>query len=255
MNNLLFDLNGKNALITGSAQGLGLVLARGLGKAGANIIVNARTQEKIDVAVNLLKQEGITAYSSRFDVTCKEQISDAIKDIEDNIGSIDILVNNAGIQRRAPLEDFSESDWHDILETNLTGVFLTTQQVVKRMIVRRAGKIINICSMQSELGRQNITPYAASKGGLKMMTKGMAVEWAKYNIQINGIGPGYFITEMTQPLADDPKFNSWICSRTPANRWGDPEELIGAAVFLASEASNFVNGQIIYVDGGILAAI
>lgn len=255
MSNSLFELSGKIALITGSAQGLGFIIAKGLGKAGATLIINARNQERIDKAVNLLKQEGINAHGSRFDVTKKEEITEAVKDIEERVGPISILVNNAGIQRRAPLEDFSESDWREIMDINLTGAFLTSQQVAKGMIARKEGKIINICSLQSELGRQNITPYASSKGGIRMMTRGMAVEWAKHNIQINGIGPGYFITEMTQPLADDPKFDSWICGRTPANRWGYPEELIGTAIFLSSQASSFINGQIIYVDGGILAGI
>jgi len=178
-----------------------------------------------------------------------------VESIEKEIGGIDILVNNAGIQRRHPLENFPDKDWNDLIHTNLSGAFFVRKAVVKGMISRRSGKIINICSMQSEVGRPSIAPYAAAKGGLKMFTRAMTVEWAKYNIQINGLGPGYLITDMTRPLAEDPKFDAWIKGRTPAGRWGDPVELVGTAIFLASEASNFINGQIIYVDGGILAGI
>lgn len=255
MSKSLFDLSGKIVLITGSAQGLGYTIARGLGKAGATLVINDMIQEKIDKAVAAFKQEGFAVFGSLFNVTVKDQIEKAVKKIEAEVGPIDVLVNNAGIQRRAPLEEFPEKDWDDIMNTNLKGAFLTSQQVVKGMIARKSGKIVNICSLQSELGRLSITPYAAAKGGLKMMTRGMAVEWAKHNIQINGIGPGYFITEMTKPLANDEVFDTWIRGRTPANRWGDPEELVGPAIFLASEASSFINGQVIYVDGGILAAI
>ncbi len=250
-----FNLQGKIALVTGSSRGIGFVLARGLGRAGAAVVLNSRNEDALNNAVDMLKNEGINTYGSVFDITKKDQVQVGIKQIENEIGPINILVNNAGIQRRAPLEDFNEEDWEAVIETNLSGVFFTSQQVAKAMIARKEGKIINICSLQSELGRQNITPYAASKGGVRMLTRGMAVEWAKHNIQINGIGPGYFITEMTKPLAEDKEFNAWICARTPANRWGDPEELVGAAIFLASSASDYVSGQIIYVDGGILAAI
>jgi len=251
----LFDLTGKMALITGSGQGLGLVIARGLGKAGATIVLNDIDKDKLDKAVETLRSEGIETYGSVFNVTKKDEIAREVKYIEENIGPIDILFNNAGIQRRIPLEEFPESDWDDIMEINLKGVFLVSQQVAKGMIARRRGKIVNICSLQSELGRQTIAPYAASKGGVRMLTRGMAVDWGKYNIQTNGIGPGYFITEMTKKLADDPQFDAWLKARTPADRWGLPEELVGTAIFLSSEASNFINGQIIYVDGGILASI
>lgn len=255
MSGSLFSLEGKTALITGSAQGLGFTIAKGLGEAGARLILNGRNQERLDKAVAELAAQGLTVYSSKFDVTKKKEIEEAVRKINETIGEIDILVNNAGVQHRAPLEEFSETDWQRIMDVNLTGVFLVSQQVVKGMIRRKAGKIINICSMQSEVGRKTIAPYAASKGGVKMLTKAMATEWAAYNIQVNGIGPGYFITDMTKPLAEDPEFNRWLCNRTPANRWGDPKELIGTAVYLASEASDYVNGQIIYVDGGLLAAI
>ncbi len=255
MTNRLFDLTGKTALITGSSQGLGLTLARGLGQAGARIVLNGRSAEKLKKAVTSLAQDGLDAHGCAFDITNADEIGKKVRFLEEEIGSIDVLVNNAGIQRRGPLETFEESTWREILETNLTGTFLITREVVRGMIARRSGKIINICSLQSELGRSTIAPYAASKGGVKMLTKAMAIEWGKYNIQVNGIGPGYFITEMTRPLAEDPKFDAWLRSRTPAGRWGDPAELIGTAVFLASNASSFVNGQIVYVDGGILSAL
>jgi gluconate 5-dehydrogenase len=251
----LFDLTGKVAVITGSSQGLGLVLARGLGQAGATIVLNGRNTEKLDRAVAKLSQEGITVSGYAFDVTDSTQIQTRIPTIEDEVGPIDILVNNAGVQRRAPLETIEEVVWREVIDTNLTSVFLVTKQVVQGMIARKAGKIINICSLMSEVGRVTIAPYTASKGGLKMLTKNMAVDWGKYNIQVNGIGPGYFLTEMTQPLADDVTFDTWLKSRTPMNRWGDPKELVGTAIFLASEASSFVSGQIMYVDGGVLAAL
>lgn len=251
----LFRLNGKNVLITGSAQGLGFVLAKGLGQAGATIILNDIVQEKLDRAVEILRHEGIDTHGVLFDVRKKEEIASAVEHIENEIGPIDVLFNNAGIQRRYPLEDFPEDVWDDIMDINLKGVFLTSQQVAKRMIARKRGKIVNTCSLQSELGRETIAPYAASKGGVRMLTRNMSVDWGKYNIQVNGIGPGYFITDMTQNLADDPTFDNWIKNRTPAHRWGLPEELVGSAIFLASDASNFINGHIIYVDGGILASI
>ena len=255
MNNKLFDLSGKIALITGSGQGLGFTIARGLGKAGASLVLNDINKERLNRAVSILSKEGITVYGCLFDVTNKRQIQQKISTLEKELGPVDILFNNAGIQKRGPLETFEESVWREVIDINLTGAFLTSQQVVKGMIAQKSGKIINICSVQSELGRPTIAPYAASKGGLKMLTKAMTVEWAKYNIQVNGIGPGYFITEMTQVLAKDIKFDTWLRSRTPAGRWGEPSELVGTAIFLASSASDFVNGQIIYVDGGLLSAI
>lgn len=255
MVNSYFGLKGKIALITGSAQGLGFTMARGLGKAGAKIVLNDIDQGKLDRAVEKLKSEGIETFGSLFNITKKAQIEEGVRTIEETIGPIEILFNNAGIQRRAPLEDFPESDWREIIDINLTGMFLASQQAAKGMIARKSGKIVNICSLQSELGRKTIAPYAASKGGAKMLTRAMAVEWGMHNIQVNGIGPGYFLTEMTRPLAEDQEFDSWLRARTPADRWGDPEELVGTAIFLASPASNFINGQVIYVDGGILAQI
>ncbi|PID60907.1 gluconate 5-dehydrogenase [candidate division KSB3 bacterium] len=251
----LFSLHGKIALVTGSYQGLGLVLARGLAQAGATVVLNGRKPEKLDNALKQFSEEGLRAYGYTFDVTNAEQIQTTIPKIEEHLGPIDILVNNAGIQRRGSLEEIEESAWREVLDTNLTGVFLVSRQVVKTMIARKAGKIINIGSLQSEISRSTIAPYAASKGGLKMLTRGMAVDWGKYNIQCNGIGPGYYLSDMTQALADDPTFDSWLKARTPMRRWGDQRELVGAVIFLASAASSFVNGHMLYVDGGILATI
>ncbi len=255
MANHLFDLTGKVALITGSCQGLGLAIARGLGQAGATIVLNGRSEEKLRKAASTLSGEGLKVSGCCFDVSDAAQIRQRIPPLEKEVGQIDILVNNAGIQRRSPLEQFEESVWREVLDTNLTGLFLITRQVVQGMIARKSGKIINICSLMCEMGRPTVGAYTAAKGGVKMLTKAMAVEWATHNIQVNGIGPGYFATEMNRPLKEDPKFDAWIRSRTPAGRWGDPSELVGTTVFLASCASDFVNGQIIYVDGGILAAL
>jgi gluconate 5-dehydrogenase len=223
------------------------------------VLLNGRDVESLDAAVASLKRE-IGVDDRRiariaFDVTDEAAVRSGIKDAESRFGSIDILVNNAGLQHRAPLEEFPMERWNAVLSTNLTAAFVVAKSVVPGMILRKRGKIINICSLQSELGRRSIAPYAASKGGLKMLTRGMAVEWANHNIQVNAIGPGYFITDMTRPLADDPAFDGWLRGRTPAGRWGNPDELIGTLVYLASDASSFVNGQIIFVDGGILAAI
>jgi len=251
----LFSLKRRTALITGSSQGLGYIMARGLGLAGAKIILNGRNKDKLNKAVHQMKKDGIDVDGYDFNITQTQEIDEKISLIEKKIGFIDILVNNAGIQKRALLVEMEESSWRDVIEINLNGAFFVTKRVAKGMILNRSGKIINICSLLSEVGRETIAPYAAAKGGLKMLTKNMAVEWAKYNIQINGIGPGYFITEMNRPLAENKQFDKWLKNRTPANRWGKPEELIGTVVFLASAASNFVNGQIIYVDGGILASI
>jgi len=252
MTNKLFDLSGRIALLTGATQGLGFAIARGLGQAGATIVLNGRNAEKLEKAVSTLSKEGLTVHGSLFDVRDRNQIQQKITEVERKIGPIDILVNNAGIQRIGPLEAAEESVWRDVIDTNLTAVFLTTKEVVRGMIQRKSGKIINMCSQTSERSRPTLGPYAASKGGLKMLTKAMAVDWAKYNIQVNGIAPGYFITAMMTP-AKDPSFHDWVRSRTPMGRWGDPPELVGAAVFLASRASDFVTGQIINVDGGLSA--
>ena len=253
--NPLFDLTGRTALITGSSQGLGLALARGLGAAGASLVLNGRDVTKLAAAAARLRAEGLKVTTAAFDVTNAEAIAQAVARVETEVAPIDILVNNAGIHRRAPLAEMTETQWREVLDTNLTSAFLVTRQVAPRMIARRAGKIINTCSLMSEVCRPSTGNYAAAKGGLKMLTRAMATEWACHNLQINAIGPGYFATELTQSLVDNPEFNKWICGRTPAGRWGRPDELVGTAVFLASGASNFVNGQIIYVDGGLLSAI
>jgi gluconate 5-dehydrogenase len=255
MTKALFDLTGRVALITGSYQGLGLAIARGLGQAGARVVLNGRDAEKLRRAVSMVSGEDLMVSGCCFDISNAAQVQDRIPALEREVGQVDILVNNAGIQRRSPLEQFEEAVWREVLETNLTGVFLVTKQVVQGMIARRSGKIINICSLMCEMARPTVGAYTAAKGGVKMLTKAMAVEWGRHNIQVNGIGPGYFATEMNRPLKENPQFDAWIRSRTPAGRWGEPEELVGAAVFLASRASDFVNGQIIYVDGGILAAL
>lgn len=251
----LFDLTGKIALVTGSSRGLGYTIAEGLGRAGATVVLNGVNEERLNQSVAALKDMGINAHGAAFDVTDSERIQAQVARIEAEIGPVDILFNNAGIQIRKPLETFDEADWRRLFDVNLTGAYLVAKAVVPGMIERRAGKIINICSVQSELARPSIAPYTASKGGLKNLTKGMATDWGKYNIQVNGLGPGYFVTEMTQPLVDDEKFDSWLRGRTPANRWGEPQELIGAAIFLASRASSYVNGHILYVDGGMLACV
>ncbi len=251
----LFDLSGKRALITGSAQGIGNLLANGLAEYGAEVVINDRKQQRADAVAQVLVEKGYRASGCAFDVTQASEVKKAIAGIEERLGAIDILINNAGIQRRHPFTEFPEEEWDQVIEVNQKGVFLVSQQVAKYMMARRSGKIINICSMQSELGRKTITPYAASKGAVKMLTRGMCVELAEYNIQVNGIAPGYFDTEMTHSLVNDEEFSAWLYQRTPAARWGQPEELIGAAVYLASPASNFVNGHLLFVDGGMLAAV
>jgi gluconate 5-dehydrogenase len=227
-------------------------IARGLGQAGAILVLNGRNEEKLERAVSTLLKEGLTVHASLFDVRDENLIQQKITGVEREIGPIHILVNNAAIQRIGPLETTEESAWKELIDTNLTAVFLTTKQAVQGMIQRRSGKIINICSLTIERSRPTLGPYAASKGGVKLLTKAMAVDWAKYNIQVNGIAPGYFITAMMTP-AKDPNFHDWVRSRTPMGRWGDPSELVGAAVFLASRASDFITGQIINVDGGFSA--
>jgi gluconate 5-dehydrogenase len=251
----LFNLKGRTVLISGSGSGIGFALAEGLAGAGAKIILNGRNESKLDDAEKKLLKSGAEVSKLVFDVTRSDEVKTAIKNYENNEGPIDILINNAGINLRKPFENFEEKEWKNILDININGAMIVSQAVAPFMIDRKAGKIINICSMQSELGRPTIVPYAVSKGAIKMLTKGLCAEWAKYNIQVNGIGPGYFETELTQPLQDDPKFDEWFRNRTPAGRWGKPSELIGAAVFLASDAANYVNGHILYVDGGLLASV
>ena len=252
---MLFNIEGKRILITGSTSGIGNVLAEGLAQAGAYVILNGRTEKNVDQAVKLFLARGYKTSGAAFDITKAEEVELRIAELESDLGTIDVLVNNAGIQHRAPLEEFKLEDWNKVINTNLTGAFIVSQAVIKLMITRRSGKIINICSLQSELARPSIAPYSTAKGGLKMLTRGMATEWAKYNIQVNAIGPGYFKTEMTKALWENQEFDTWLCKRTPANRWGNPEELIGTLIYLSSAASSFLNGQIIYVDGGITACI
>ncbi len=250
-----FQLNGKLALITGSSAGIGFALARALGEAGAHVVINGRNAQKVSAAVQTLKAEGITVSESIFDVTDAKSVADAVNQIETQVGAIDILVNNAGMQIRGPLHEYNDDDWHTLMRTNLDSVYYVGKTVAQQMIPRGRGKIINICSVQSELGRPGIAPYTASKGAVKMFTKGMAIDWGQFGIQVNGIGPGYFKTELNQKLVDDPQFSSWLIGRTPSRRWGDVEDLGGAAVFLASDASKFVNGHILYVDGGVTATL
>lgn len=251
----LFDLTGRIALVTGSSQGIGYTLAKGLASAGATVVLNARNAEKLKAAAERLRAEGARVHTASFDVTDQAAVAAGIEEIESSVGPIDILVNNAGIQRRMPLEDFPAETWEELMRTNLDSVFFVGQAVARRMIPRESGKIINICSVQSELGRPSIAPYTASKGAVKMLTKGMAIDWGKHNIQVNGLGPGYFKTELTEALVKDEAFTAWLVGRTPSGRWGNVEELIGAAVFLASPASSFVNGHVLYVDGGVTATL
>lgn len=253
----LFDLSGKVALITGATHGLGMAMATGLGNAGATIVVTGNSsQTKLDAAVEIYKKAGLKVFGYLFDVTDEEAVKTNIKAIETEVGAIDILVNNAGIIKRTPLQEMEVADFEQVIKVDLVSPFIMSKYVVAGMIERKAGKIINICSMMSELGRNSVGAYAAAKGGLKMLTQNMATEWAKYNIQTNGIGPGYFATSQTEAIrVDGHPFNDFIVNRTPAGVWGDPDDLQGAAIFLASNASNFVNGQVVYVDGGILATI
>lgn len=251
----LFSLAGRTALVTGSSMGIGYTLARGLGRAGATIVLNARREDRLAAAADALRAEGLTVHAYAFDVTDNAASEMAVARIEDEVGPLDILVNNAGMQLRKPVADWSPEEWHRIIDTNLTSAWFMSRAVGIRMVARGSGKIINVCSAQSELGRKTIVPYTASKGGLRMMTRGLCAEWAASGIQVNGIGPGYFATELTSALVADRDFDAWLRGRIPAARWGDPDELVGAAVFLASPASSYVNGQIVYVDGGLLAAI
>lgn len=253
----LFDLTGKVALVTGATHGLGMAMAMGLGKAGATVVINGNSsQQKIDDAIKLYEKEGINVKGYKFDVTDEEDVKANVAKIESEVGVIDILVNNAGIIKRVPLEDMEVSEFEQVIKVDLVSPFIVSKSVVKGMIARKSGKIINICSMMSELGRNTVGAYAAAKGGLKMLTQNMATEWARHNVQTNGIGPGYFATTQTEPIrVDGHPFNDFIVGRTPAGKWGDPSDLEGAAIFLASKASDFVNGQVVYVDGGILATI
>ena len=250
-----FRLDGRLALVTGSSAGIGLALARGLAQAGASVVLNGRGAGKLGAIAAALAAEGHTVHARAFDVTDRAAVDAGITEVEAEIGPIEILVNNAGMQRRAPFHEFAATDWAELMRTNLDSVFHVGQAVAKHMVRRQRGRIINVCSVQSELGRPGIAPYTASKGAVKMLTKGMAIDLGPHGINVNGLGPGYFKTELNQKLVDDPAFSGWLIDRTPSRRWGDVEDLAGAAVFLASDASRFVNGHILYVDGGVTATL
>ena len=251
----LFDLSGKIALITGSARGLGKTIAHALATNGATVILNDINEKSLAETEGEFRSQNLNCGSVAFNVTNEAQIKDGIAAVIENYQKLDILVNNAGINRRAPIVDMPASDWDAVLDVNLKAYFLVSRTVAPFMMKNRSGKIINMASLLSEGARPTVIAYTTNKGGVKSLTQSMAIEWAEYNIQVNGIGPGYFKTEMNKALADDPKFNEWVLSKTPAKRWGDPSDLRGTAVFLASAASDFINGHIIYVDGGWLAAL
>jgi gluconate 5-dehydrogenase len=252
----LFDIAGQVAVISGSSRGIGRGLARGLLHAGCTVVLNARSAAQLDrTRGELSDQTGGTVHAAAFDVTSPSEVASAIAWIEDTVGPVDILVNNAGVQHRAPITEFDDLNWHRLMDTNVTGAFLMGREVARRMMPRGAGKIVNICSLQSEVARPGIAAYSASKGALKMLTKGMCADLAAHGIQVNAIGPGYFDTELTSELVADEEFSSWVRKRTPAGRWGQVEDLIGALVFLCSRASDFVNGQVLYVDGGMLSVL
>ena len=251
----LFDLSGKTALITGSSQGIGLSLAEALARAGARVVLNGRSADKLAAAARGLREGGADVEISAFDVTRPEDVAAAIDALEQTGVAIDILINNAGIQRRQPLEAFPVETWREVMSTNLDSVFFVSQAVARHMIARGRGKIVNITSVQAEMARPTIAPYTASKGAVKNLTKGMCADWAQHGLQINAIGPGYFATPLNEALVNDPDFDGWLRKRTPAGRWGRLEELHGAAIFLASSASDFINGQTIYVDGGMLSVL
>ncbi|SMY07667.1 SDR family oxidoreductase [Flavimaricola marinus] len=251
----LFDLSGKRALVTGSSQGIGYALARGMADAGAHIVLNGRDRTKLDKAATDLKADGHDVQTLLVDVTDHDAVRIAVDAFEAEVGPIDILVNNAGIQHRTPLEDFPAEAFERLLQTNVASVFHVGQAVGRHMIARNAGKIINIASVQTALARPGIAPYTATKGAVANLTKGMATDWARYGLQCNAIAPGYFDTPLNKALKDDPDFNDWLSKRTPAGRWGQVEELVGACIFLASSASSFVNGTTVYVDGGITVSL
>ena len=256
MNTLdMFNLSGRRALVTGSGQGIGFSLARGLAGAGAELILNDIDKPRLSAAAGKLRAEGAVVHELGFDVTDPEKAVAAIDDFESKTGAINILVNNAGMQFRSPLEEFPVDRFDFMMRLNINSAFYVGRAVAKHMIARGAGKIVNICSVQTALARPSIAPYTASKGAIANLTKGMATDGAKYGLQVNGLAPGYFKTELTSALVADEDFTAWLSARTPAGRWGDVEELVGACVFLSSAASSFVNGHILYVDGGITVSV
>jgi len=251
----LFDLTGRTALITGASKGIGYALATALGAAGARVVLNARGAEALERARDTLQALGIECHIAPFDVTDSAAVDAGVARIEAEVGPIEILVNNAGMQHRGAFAEFPDDAWQRITTTNIDSVFYVGRAVAQRMIPRKRGRIINVCSVQSELGRPNIAPYAATKGAVKMLTKGMAIDLGKHGIQVNGLGPGYFKTELTEALVNDTAFSAWLAQRTPAGRWGEVDELGGAVVFLASDAASFITGHVLYVDGGITASL
>jgi gluconate 5-dehydrogenase len=250
-----FDISGKLALVTGAYRGLGFAIARGLARAGAKVILNGRKPDLLDAAVKMLRDEGLAAGSVVFDVAQPDSIARGVAEVVAANGAVDILVNNAGIQRRHPFGQFPLDDWNALIATNLTAPFLVSQAVLPGMLERKGGKIIHIGSLMSDLARPTVVPYTATKGGVRQLTRGMAVELAPQNVQVNAIAPGYFATEMNRALIDNPEFNAWVCKRTPAGRWGDPDEIAGLAVFLASPAANYITGQMIVIDGGMSVSL
>jgi len=251
----LFDVSGRRVLITGSSQGIGFALARGFGARGATLVLNGRSRDRLDKAAETLRGEGVEVEIAAFDATDSAAVNQAITAIEAENGPIEILINNAGMQHRSQLDAFPDDAWATLWKTNVDSVFFVGKAVAKHMIARGAGKIVNICSVQSALARPGIAPYTATKGAVANLTKGMATDWARHGLQINGLAPGYFKTELTSALVADETFSSWLANRTPAGRWGNVEELVGAAIFLSSNASSFVNGHILYVDGGITVSL
>ena len=251
----LFDLAGRTALVTGSSRGLGRAMAEGLAAAGAVVVLNGSDPNRLEAAAAEMRKAGHTVHAARFDVTDEAAITAAFEGLDQAGIAPDILVNNAGIQLRRPMVELATEDWRRVIEINLTSAFVIGREAARRMIPRGRGKIINIGSLTSELARATVAPYTVAKGGIKMLTKAMAAEWAEHGIQANAIGPGYMITDMNQALTDNPQFDAWVKGRTPARRWGKPAELVGTVIFLASEASDYVNGHIIYVDGGMLSVL
>jgi gluconate 5-dehydrogenase len=255
MSTTLFSLAGRTALVTGSSRGLGRAMAEGLAHAGAKVIINGTNATRVDEAVTAMRGQGLDAQGAVFDITDEAAITSAFAMFDATAITIDILVNNAGIQLRKPMVELTTAEWHKVIDTNLTSAFVVGREAAKRMIPRGYGKVINIGSLTSALARATVAPYTVAKGGIKMLTQAMAAEWAASGVQANAIGPGYMITDMNQALIDNPAFDAWVKARSPSKRWGKPEELVGTAVFLASSASDYVNGQIIYVDGGIMAVL
>ncbi len=256
MSTSLFDLSGRTALITGSSRGLGLAIATGMAQAGARVVINGSDAGRVKAAAATLREQGHTAIESAFDVASEAAVIAAFETLDAASVTIDIVVNNAGIQHRQPIVELALADWQRVIDTNLTSAFLVSREAARRMLARgQGGKVINIGSLMSQVGRATVSPYTAAKGGIRALTCTMAAEWAEKGIQANAIGPGYMATEMNQALIDNPAFDAWVKARTPARRWGRPDELVGTAIYLASHASDFVNGQIVYVDGGMLAVL